>query len=748
MSRRYLDDEHDDGYDDEVGYSYDSIGNSPSVAKYMYSRTGAPEEPEGDDDLIDEILAKVDHETIDMSLWTMTELTDIVRHFDYILNDVEAYLLRKMDEMQGQKASDDMFDLDEDSGLRSSKGSAGKKPSSVVGGPSPKKAGSSSGSQGGKKSLASSPKKSDSPSNGSKSSNGHGSKRSGSTPANAMHGHGNFKVVVKDAETALRGTKGLGHELLVPTTLGGAGFTSPLRESNSLSLSSEVNRSGSKSKLMKQMPDAKREKVLKELLAESSAGPSASNGNGGGGGGGGGANQAPKTHLNMVVIGHVDSGKSTTMGHLLYQLGHVEKKTIEKFEQESRNIGKATFHFAWVMDEQAEERARGVTIDVAVHPFETDRHKITILDAPGHQDFVPNMISGASQADVAVLVVNASDAEYMTILELGQAREHIVLARSLGVSQLIVAVNKLDTCEWQQSRFEFVRDLLLPFLKKSGFKENALQFIPTSGLSGENLTKRVDERLNSWYHGFSLIEAINNFQPAKRDLEKPFRMSVHDIFRDPHVLGLTVAGKIESGFLTTGDRLMQLPHGHMVTVKALRVGMGLVDRAAAGVNVEIGLLDIEEKALSIGDVLCDPMAPVPLIQKFQAQLVTFDLEKPILKGQNVIYYAANLNEAAVISKLVGICDQTGAIKQKNPRALTARVTALVEVTLKRKIPAELYKEFRGFGRFTVRDAGKTLAAGIITELEPSSSSNTPSASPTPSPAPSLAPSSSMPTISF
>ena len=510
-----------------------------------------------------------------------------------------------------------------------------------------------------------------------------------------------------------------GHDLLVPTLAVNGSGNGALRDSASsggLNVSSELLRSGSSktSRVVKQMSDSKRETTLKELLSEHQAPGTESN---------------PKSHLNMVVIGHVDSGKSTTMGHLLYLLGLVPKKTIDKFERESKNIGKATFHFAWVMDERAEERERGVTIDVAVHPFETDRHKITILDAPGHQDFVPNMISGAAQADVAVLVVNASDAEYASILELGNAKEHILLARSLGVSQLVIAINKLDTCGWSKERFEFVKELLHPFLKKSGFKDAALQFIPTSGLSGENLISRSDAQLKSWYNGATLIEAINNFAPAKRDLEKPFRISVHDVFKDAHALGVTVAGKIESGFVTTGDKLLLLPQGTIVGVKGLRVGTALTERASAGINVEIGLTDIEEKMLGIGDVLCDPMAPVPMVTKIQAQLVTFDIERPIIKGQNLIYYAANLNEPAKITKLLGILDATGAIKTKNPRALPARVTSLVEITLHRKVPAELYKEFRGFGRFTVRDGGKTLAAGIITELDGASTSSTPSLTP-------------------
>lgn len=747
-----MNDEYDDGYDDEVGYSYDSIGNSPSVSKYLYPRDGMKEEPEGDDDLVDDILAKVDSDSIDLHLWTMAELTDIVRHFEYSLDAVEAYLLRKMDEVQGQKASDEMFDLDEEHGPKSVKGgSKATASSSKATASNSKKSGAKSTGGAaipGKKSATPTPKKT----SGQSTSNGHSGKRAGSSPAGTLNGSGTFKVVVKDAEAAMRGVdlKGLGHDLLVPTGAGGVGFTSPLRDASSLASSSEMNRSGSKLKLVKQMPDSKRDKILKELLAEANSISMANGATSHGTSEKSGSNGSTlaKSHLNMVVIGHVDSGKSTTMGHLLYQLGIVEKKTIDKFEHESKNLGKATFHFAWVMDEQAEERARGVTIDVAVHPFETSRHKITILDAPGHQDFVPNMISGASQADVAVLVVNASDAEYATILDLGSAKEHIILARSLGVGQLIVAINKLDTCGWAKERFEFVRELLLPFLKKSGFKESTLQFIPTSGLAGENLTQRSDPRLTAWYSGFTLIDAINAFQPAKRDLEKPFRISIHDIFRDPHALGLTVSGKIESGFITPGDKLLHLPLGLIVTVKALRVGSSQTDRASAGVNAEIGLIDIDEKMLSIGDVLCDPMAPVPLVQKIQAQLVTFDLERPLLKGQNVIYYAANLNEPAVITKLIGICDTTGAIKQKNPRALTARVTALVEISLKRKIPVELYKEYRGFGRFTVRDGGKTLAAGIVTELEPTGATSS-MAPPSPSSSSSqLVSSASVPAITF
>ncbi|NXN99646.1 HBS1L protein, partial [Rhinopomastus cyanomelas] len=240
-----------------------------------------------------------------------------------------------------------------------------------------------------------------------------------------------------------------------------------------------------------------------------------------------------KQLLNLVVIGHVDAGKSTLMGHLLYLLGNVNKRTMHKYEQESKKAGKASFAYAWVLDETGEERERGVTMDVGMTKFETKTKVITLMDAPGHKDFIPNMITGAAQADVAILVVDASRGEFEAGFETGgQTREHGLLVRSLGVTQLVVAVNKMDQVNWQQERFQEITTKLGQFLKQAGFKESDVAYIPTSGLDGENLvTRGQSSDLTQWYKGNCLLEQIDSFKPPQRSVDKPFRLCVADVFK-------------------------------------------------------------------------------------------------------------------------------------------------------------------------------------------------------------------------
>ncbi|KAG8444585.1 hypothetical protein GDO86_009666 [Hymenochirus boettgeri] len=282
--------------------------------------------------------------------------------------------------------------------------------------------------------------------------------------------------------------------------------------------------------------------------------------------------QGGKQLLNLVVIGHVDAGKSTLMGHLLYLLGHVNKRTMHKYEQESKKAGKASFAYAWVLDETGEERQRGVTMDVGMTKFETRTKVITLMDAPGHKDFIPNMITGAAQADVGILVVDASRGEFEAGFEAGgQTREHALLVRSLGVTQLAVAVNKMDQVNWQQERFIEVTSKLRHFLKQAGFKESDVAYIPTSGLSGENLIKKSQiSDLTSWYKGPYLLEQIDSFKAPQRSVDNPFGFSASDVFKDQGS-GFCVTGKIEAGFVQIGDRLLVMPPNETCTIKGTPV---------------------------------------------------------------------------------------------------------------------------------------------------------------------------------
>lgn len=278
-----------------------------------------------------------------------------------------------------------------------------------------------------------------------------------------------------------------------------------------------------------------------------------------------------KEALNLIVIGHVDSGKSTLMGHLLFQLGQVSQKIMHKYEQESRKVGKQSFMYAWVLDETDEERERGITMDVGQNRFETEHKVVTLLDAPGHRDFIPNMISGAYQADVAVLVVNGTTGEFEAGFEAGgQTREHALLVRSLGVSQVCVAVNKLDTVDWDRVRFCTIKDKMKLFLTKhAGFKESDINFIPCSGLTGENLTKSPNsEKLTSWYTGDTLAGVVDKMRTPVRAMEKPFRLAISDIFR-AQTGGFSVSGRVEAGVVMKDDKLLVSPLNEVGIVKSV-----------------------------------------------------------------------------------------------------------------------------------------------------------------------------------
>jgi len=427
-----------------------------------------------------------------------------------------------------------------------------------------------------------------------------------------------------------------------------------------------------------------------------------------------------KESLNLVVIGHVDSGKSTLMGHLLFQLGQVSQKVMHKHEQESRKVGKQSFMYAWVLDETDEERERGITMDVGQNKFETEHRIITLLDAPGHRDFIPNMISGAYQADVAVLVVNATTGEFEAGFEAGgQTREHALLVRSLGVGQLTVAVNKLDTVEWDQGRFLAIKEKLRLFLtKQAGFKEDDLTFVPCSGLTGENLTlpPRTD-LLSSWYQGSTLMHAIDSMRTPTRAMDKPFRLSVSDIFRAQSGSGFSAAGRVEAGVVMKDDRVLISPLNEICTVKSVLVEQMDSLTGFAGDHVVLTLVGPDQASVTAGMVLCDPSQPVPVATRFQARVVVFNIEVPITKGYPVVLHYGCVSEQATIKKLVSQLNKsTGEVVKNKPRCLTGNQSAVVEIIVSRPIPLELYKSNRELGRFMLRTGGHTIAAGMVTEI--------------------------------
>uniref|UniRef100_A0A3P8UUD4 HBS1-like protein n=1 Tax=Cynoglossus semilaevis TaxID=244447 RepID=A0A3P8UUD4_CYNSE len=429
--------------------------------------------------------------------------------------------------------------------------------------------------------------------------------------------------------------------------------------------------------------------------------------------------QGGKPLVNLVVIGHVDAGKSTLMGHLLYLLGNVNKRTMHKYEQESKKAGKASFAYAWVLDETGEERDRGVTMDVGMTKFETNSKVVTLMDAPGHRDFIPNMITGAAQADVAVLVVDASRGEFEAGFEAGgQTREHALLVRSLGVTQLAVAVNKMDQVNWQQDRFQEITTKLGHFLKQAGFKESDVFYIPTSGLSGENLTTRSSvSELTSWFSGPSLLEQIDAFKAPQRSIDKPFRLCVSDVFKDQGS-GFCVTGKIEAGYIQTGDRILAMPPNETCNVKGITLHDEPLDWAAAGDHVSLTVTGMDIIKINVGCVFCDPKEPIKVCTRFKARILLFNIEVPITQGFPVLLHYQTVSEPATIRKLVSVLHKSsGEVLKKKPKCLTKGMNAIVEIQTQRPVSLELYKDYKELGRFMLRYVGSTIAAGVVTEVK-------------------------------
>uniref|UniRef100_A0AAY4AUQ1 Tr-type G domain-containing protein n=1 Tax=Denticeps clupeoides TaxID=299321 RepID=A0AAY4AUQ1_9TELE len=429
--------------------------------------------------------------------------------------------------------------------------------------------------------------------------------------------------------------------------------------------------------------------------------------------------QGGKPLLNLVVIGHVDAGKSTLMGHLLYLLGNVNKRMMHKYEQEAKKAGKASFAFAWVLDETGEERDRGVTMDVGMTKFETNSKVVTLMDAPGHKDFIPNMITGAAQADVAVLVVDASRGEFEAGFEAGgQTREHGLLVRSLGVTQLAVAVNKMDQVNWQQERFQEIVSKLGHFLKQAGFKDSDVSYVPTSGLSGENLTTRSSvPELTSWYKAPCLLEQIDSFRPPQRSLEQPFRLCVSDVFKDQGS-GFCVTGKIEAGFIQTGDRVLAMPPNETCTVKGITLHDEPLDWAASGDHVTLSvtgmdiikikyercILQWQQLHMGVCSVYCNLV------------YISVNLCVCVCVPQVLLHYQT-VSEPATIRKLVSVLHKSsGEVLKKKPKCLTKGQNAVVEIQTQRPVALELYKDYKELGRFMLRYVGSTIAAGVVTEV--------------------------------
>lgn len=391
------------------------------------------------------------------------------------------------------------------------------------------------------------------------------------------------------------------------------------------------------------------------------------------------------------------------MGRLLYDLKVVEQRTIDKYKKEAEKLGKSSFALAWVLDQGTEERNRGVTIDIATNKFDTEKTSFTILDAPGHRDFIPNMIAGASQADFAVLVIDASTGSFESGLK-GQTKEHALLVRSMGVQRLIIAVNKLDTVSWSQDRFEEISQQVSAFLTVAGFQPKNVSFVPCSGLHGDNIARRSEDERASWYTGPTLVEELDNSEPVSRALEKPLRVTIGDIFRGGVQNPLSVSGRIEAGSLQTGDALFAQPSGQKCYIKGLEVDNDGADWAVAGQNATIHLSGIDPIHLKVGDVLSNPSSPIQTTKQLVVKVLAFEYLMP----SGIDVHRGRLHAPGRISELTAVLDKaTGKITKKKPKIVKPGLVARLTVDLDSAVPLEKGQ------RVVLRSGGATIAAGLI-----------------------------------
>ncbi|TLX95293.1 MAG: translation elongation factor EF-1 subunit alpha [Thaumarchaeota archaeon] len=423
-----------------------------------------------------------------------------------------------------------------------------------------------------------------------------------------------------------------------------------------------------------------------------------------------------KPHLNMIVVGHIDNGKSTTMGHLLMDLGLVDERTIAQHAAESEKTGKGdTFKYAWVMDNIKDERERGITIDLAFQKFETPKYFFTLIDAPGHRDFIKNMITGASEADCAVLVLSAKEGETDTaIAPGGQAREHAFLLRTLGVGQLIVAINKMDDNNYSEQAFKVAKDKAEKLLKAVGYKVETIQMIPISGWKGDNLVKKSTNM--PWWTGKTLYEAFDEFKIPDKPTNKPLRIPVQDVYTITGV-GTVPVGRVETGVAKPGMKVVVMPSGATGEIKSIETHHTQLESAEPGYNIGFNLRGIEKKDIKRGDVIGSPDNPPNVAKEFRAQIIVIHHPTAIAPGYTPVMHAHTAQVAATIVAFEAkINPQSGAIEEKEPKFLKAGDSAIVRIKPVRPLPIETFQDFPELGRFALRDMGATIAAGVVKEI--------------------------------
>jgi len=418
---------------------------------------------------------------------------------------------------------------------------------------------------------------------------------------------------------------------------------------------------------------------------------------------------AKKPHVNIITSGHVDHGKSTLIGRLFYDSGALSEQEMRKLKEKAKELKKETFEFAFVMDNLKEERERGVTIDLMYKGFETDKNYYTVIDVPGHKDFIKNMITGASQADAAILIVSCKDGIQ------DQTKEHSYLAKVLGIKQIVVAINKMDAVNYDEGKFNEVKDAVEKLLKGIGYDTAKIPFVPVSAFKGDNVFKKSENM--AWYKGETLIGAMDStIQPPEPAIDKPLRLPVQDVYNITGV-GAVPVGRVESGVMKPGDKVVFMPTGTKAEIKSMEMHHKQLDQAVAGDNIGFNVRGAGRNDIKKGDVVGHEKNPPTVAKEFTGQIIVLQHPTVITKGYTPVFHMHTSHAACKITQIVKKIDpKTGATVAENPDTLKSGDAAVIKVVPTHPVAVEKQSEFPQLAKFAIRDMGKTVAAGIITDL--------------------------------
>jgi len=417
-----------------------------------------------------------------------------------------------------------------------------------------------------------------------------------------------------------------------------------------------------------------------------------------------------KPHLNIVLVGHVDHGKSTIFGRLLYDTGAIRPEELEELRKAALEYKIEGGEFAYIVDQLKEERARGMTIDISHRPFETQKYYFTIIDAPGHRDFVKNMITGASQADGAILVVSARPGEGVQ----EQTKEHSFLIKVLGINQVVVAISKMDLANYSEAVFNKLVEETKNLLRPLGYNVDNIKFIPTAAQHGDNIVKRSDKM--PWYKGPTLVEALDTFEIPKRPVDKPLRIPVQDVYSITGV-GTVPVGKVESGIVKVGDVVIFEPPGLTGEVKSIEMHHQAMPQAGPGDNIGLNVKGISRQDIRRGDVIGHPSNPPTVAKEFIAQIVVLNHPTVIAKGYTPVIHCHTATVACRLEEIiVQIDSRTGQVIKEHPEFIKNGDVAKVRFVPTKPLVIEKQSEFPALARFAIRDMGQTVAAGVCIDV--------------------------------